>query len=360
MVLELFFIVEVIAADGFSKLFIGNGIPDGKGEVGGGGVFVGLAFFVSIKGRVKKVGRGEGEHERALGGGLVVVSGRCEYLVDIGLALGGREGAVEGTGGEVIAEFLELFATVRLVGFGAGEFVDVIKNESRGFDGGVGHGSIPSFRNGGAALVSEGGVIGWEGGGDDGCFACSVGVEDLGGKGFPNSVGAFPLDAEGGFFFFKAKELDEEGDTVAAEEEGRGFDRAHFVSRGDPGVDEGVLLVVGFVEIHAHAIWRGHAEMVGAGFGRKERAGPEGGVGTGINAFDAVIAFDVESRDGVESLKQLSFTVIHFLLVEIMAAEAVLLALPRSVAEGLHDIGDGATVLVLSEAEEVFADRPDF
>ena len=113
--------------------------------------------------------------------------------------------------------------------------------------------------------------------------------------------------------------------------------------------------MVGFVEIHAHPIGRDHAEGIGSGFGREEGSGPVNGVGFWIDAIDSVLAVDFEGWDGVETFDELSFSVVHLFLVKIVSLEALLVALVGTIAEGLDDVGDGATMLLLAEAEEILA-----
>ncbi len=96
--------------------------------------------------------------------------------------------------------------------------------------------------------------------------------------------------------------------------------------------------------------------MVGASFWRKERTGPKNGVSFRVEVFDSVVAFEIEARKGVDALEELTLAIIHLFLVEIISTKAVFIALPRSVAEGLNDVGNSAPMLMLSEAEEVLAD----
>lgn len=154
-VLDLLWSDELSCLDELLETFVGDGIPEGAGEMGGGGVLIVIAFFVPFERRIEEGGRGQNEHERALGGGLVVASGLGENGIDVGLALFRGEGAGEGAAGEVGAELFELFGTVRLVGFSAGEFVDVIEDEHGGLDGGIGDGFTPGFGNGGATFVAH-------------------------------------------------------------------------------------------------------------------------------------------------------------------------------------------------------------
>ena len=118
--------------------------------------------------------------------------------------------------------------------------------------------------------------------------------------------------------------------------------------------------MVGFVEIHAYPIGRDHAEGIGSGFGRKEGSGPVNGVGFWIDAIDSVFAVDFEGWDRVETFDELSFSVVHLFLVKIVSLEALLVALVGTIAEGLDDVGDGATMLLLAEPEEILANGVEF
>ena len=154
-VLDLLWSDEVSFLDELLETFVGDGIPEGAGEMGGCGVLIVIALFVPFERRIEEGGRGQSEHEGALGGGLVVASGLGEDGIDVGLVLFRGEGAGEGAAGEVGAELFELFGTVRLVGFSAGEFIDVIEDEHGGLDGGIGDGFTPGFGNGGATFVAH-------------------------------------------------------------------------------------------------------------------------------------------------------------------------------------------------------------
>ena len=143
---------------------------------------------------------------------------------------------------------------------------------------------------------------------------------------------------------------------MAAEEEGGFLNLSHLVVGGNPGVDQGVGIIVDVVEPEAGAIGRADAKAVGARFGRHDGAAPVDGKSLGVEVLDLVIGFNIEANPGIGALRQLSLLVVHFLLVEVAGKESVFVAEVTVAAEAGDEIGEGAAMLVLGATEEIFAD----
>ena len=267
-----------------------------------------------------------------------------------------RERSGEGAFGHGGTEVPKFLSAILIAGLTAREAADVFENVIGDFDGGIGDRFAPGFGNAGAAFVAHRGVIGGEGCGGDGenlgAFREEVALRD----GLPGAVRRLPFELNGGDIFLVGNEVKVERDRVAAEEEGGFLNLSHLVVGGNPGVDQGVGIIVDVVEPEAGAIGRADAKAVGARFGRHDGAAPVDGKSLGVEVLDLVIGFNIEANPGIGAFRQLALLVVHFLLVEVAGVESVLVAEVIGSAEAGNEIGEGAAMLVLGATEEVFAD----
>ena len=241
-------------------------------------------------------------------------------------------------------------------GFAAGKAVDVFEDVVGDFDGGIGDRFAPGFGNAGAAFVAHRGVIRGEGRGGDGENLGALREEVTLRDGLPGAVRWLPFELNRGDIFLVGNVVEIERDRVAAEKEGGFLNLSHLVVGGNPGVDQGVGIIVDVVEPEAGAIGGADAKSIGARFGRHDGSAPVDGKSLGVEVLDLVIGFEVEANPSVGAFRQLTLLVVHLLLVEVAGKESVFVAEVTVAAEAGDEIGERAAMLVLGAAEEVFAD----
>ena len=141
--------------------------------------------------------------------------------------------------------------------------------------------------------------------------------------GFPDPVGRFPLQAQGGDLFLVGEVAEVEGVTASAEEELPARLLVQFIPGAHVGVDEGALVVIPAegVEKKESAVVGPDPELVEPGVGCKKGSGPADGETLLVDLFGRNPCSPVEVDGGIDPFEDVLLFLVHLLDVEIAAPQ---------------------------------------